>query len=199
MFWDKVAKLYDFSETLYNGKVNLKLCKEVEDMIDAGDDVLECACGTGMLSRHIGQKCNRLIATDYSVEMLKQARKKCSSLPNVRFRKADIMRLKYKDNAFDKVVAGNVIHLLEYPYGALSELVRVCRKGGKIIIPTYILGENKVGESLAVRLMDKAGASFKRQFTYMDYKKFFDNAGYAAVEYKIIEGKMPCAVAVITK
>ncbi|HBI59632.1 MAG TPA: SAM-dependent methyltransferase, partial [Lachnospiraceae bacterium] len=60
MFWDKVAKLYDFSETLYNGKVNLKLCKEVEDMIDTGDDVLECACGTGMLSRHIGQKCNRL-------------------------------------------------------------------------------------------------------------------------------------------
>jgi len=199
MFWDKVAKLYDLCEDLFNGKVNLELCREVEAMIDTTDDVLECACGTGMISRYIGEKCNRLIATDCSAAMLKQARKKCSGLSNVRFREADIMRLRYKDNAFDKVVAGNVIHLLDNPYGALKELERVCKKGGKIIIPTYILAENKVGESIAVRLMDKAGANFKRQFSYRTYMEFFSDAGYVDVKYSVIDGKMPCAIAVVTK
>lgn len=199
MFWDKVAKLYDLCEDLFNGKVNLELCREVEAMIDTTDDVLECACGTGMISRYIGEKCNRLIATDCSAAMLKQARKKCSGLSNVRFREADIMHLRYKDNAFDKVVAGNVIHLLDNPYGALKELERVCKKGGKIIIPTYILAENKVGESIAVRLMDKAGANFKRQFSYRTYMEFFSDAGYVDVKYSVIDGKMPCAIAVVTK
>ena len=42
------------------------------------------------------------------------------------------------DNSFDKVVAGNVIHLLDNPSEALNELLRVCKPGGKLIIPTYI-------------------------------------------------------------
>lgn len=42
-------------------------------------------------------------------------------------------------------------------------------------------------------------ASFKRQFDINSYKKFFEEAGYKNVGYYIIDGKMPCAVAVITK
>lgn len=29
MFWDKVARFYDFFEKAYNGKVNEALCQEV--------------------------------------------------------------------------------------------------------------------------------------------------------------------------
>lgn len=195
MFWDKAANLYDIFEYLYNGEVNHKLCKEVESMVGPYDNVLECACGTGMISKYIGRKCKYLTATDYSSGMLKQAKKKCGSLPNVRFRKANIMNLKYKDNSFDKVVAGNVIHLLDNPHVAIKELERVCKKGGKIIIPTYINDE----DSLFIKLIGKAGAGFKRQYSYKTYQKFFKEQGYDNVEYKIIKGKMPCAVAVITK
>ncbi len=42
------------------------------------------------------------------------------------------------DESFDVVIAANVIHLLDDPYKALSELDRVCRPGGKLIIPTYV-------------------------------------------------------------
>ena len=45
----------------------------------------------------------------------------------------------------------------------------------------------------------KAGADFKRQFTYDTYKEFIKEAGYENVEYSLIEGKIPCAIAVITK
>ena len=59
-------------------------------------------------------------------------------------------RLKCQDDRFDKVVAGNVIHLLSDPHAAVKELERVCKPGGKIIIPTYINASEGVN-SKAVR------------------------------------------------
>ena len=50
MFWDTIAGVYDLFENIYNGKVNKKLCREVAELISAEDEVLECACGTGMLT-----------------------------------------------------------------------------------------------------------------------------------------------------
>ena len=199
MFWDRVARVYDLFEKVYNGKVNRRLCIKVSEMIERNDYVLECACGTGMLSKHIGAKCRKLIATDFSAEMIKQAKKNCKGSDNIVFKKADIMHLKCKDNTFDKVVAGNVIHLLDEPYKALKELERVCRPGGQIIIPTYVNNENMGKPNLFVRIIEKAGAGFKCQFTYETYQQFFDNAGFSGIKYSIVKGKMPCAIAVITK
>ena len=199
MFWDRAAGVYDLFEDVYNGEVNRKLCNRIAAMVASTDDVLECACGTGMLSKYIARKCRRLIATDFSIGMLRQAKKKCEGLTNIKFARADIMHLKYKDDAFDKVVAGNVVHLLNEPYMALKELERVCRTGGHIIIPTYVNNENMGKPNLFVRAIEKAGAGFKCQFTYQTYQQFFEKAGYTNVKYAIVEGKMPCAIAVITK
>ena len=199
MFWDKVAVLYDLFEKVYNGKVNKQLCSEVEALIDEGDKVLECACGTGMLSRHIAKKAGKLIATDFSIGMLKQAKKKCAEYANIKFRRADIMNLKCRDESFDKVIAGNVIHLLDDSEAALAELVRVCKKGGKIVIPTYVNNENAGSPGIFVKMIEKFGAGFKCQFDYSSYQKFFADAGYENMEYKIVKGKMPCAIAIILK
>ncbi|EHL17014.1 hypothetical protein HMPREF9630_01799 [Peptoanaerobacter stomatis] len=200
MFWDKVARFYDIFEKLYNGEVNCKLVIAVSNMIESGDRVLECACGTGMLSKGIALRCKELIATDFSDGMLKQTKKNCQHMNNVKIIKADIMSLNFKDGEFDKVVAGNVIHLLDYPYEALTELIRVCKNGGKVIVPTYVNNENVGKTNLFVRLLKNLGADFKKQFNFKSYIEFFKTAGYIEnVEYILIEGKMPCAIAIITK
>lgn len=199
MFWDKAAGLYDLFENVYNGKVNKQLSIEVAEMMEMSDRVLECACGTGMISKRIGPNCRELIATDFSVGMLKQAKKKCAHLPNVKIKKANIMQIKCRDNSFDKVVAGNVIHLLDDPAMALCELMRVCKVGGKIIIPTYVNNENAGKPNLFVRIIEKFGAGFKCQFNFDSYREFFANLGLEDVEFTLVEGKMPCAIAVITK
>lgn len=198
MFWDKVSGLYDLFETAYNGKVYRNLGERVAEEIEQNDIVLECACGTGAISRYIAPKCRQLIATDFSGGMLKQTWKNCRSFDNITIKRADMTKLKCRDNRFDKVVAGNVIHLLEDPCSAVKELERVCKVGGKIIVPTYINASDGVNQK-AVRLLELAGASFKRQFDIDSYRKFFEDAGYANVEYDIVQGRMPCAVAIITK
>ena len=198
MFWDKISPLYDLFEKVYNGKVYSGTGAKVAEFIEPSDTVLECACGTGAISVSIAPKCRRLIATDFAVGMLRQAEKKCRKFENVVFRKADITHLKCKDNRFDKVVAGNVIHLLPNPELALHELERVVKPGGRIIIPTYINMSKGTGTA-AVKFITLLGADFKRQFDLESYKQFFADMGYANVEYHVVDGRMPCAIAVITK
>lgn len=198
MFWDKISGLYDIVETIYNGRVYRGLGERVAEEIGQDDIVLECACGTGAISRYIAPRCRQLTATDFSKGMLKQTWKKCRKYRNIKIRRADMTHLNCRDNRFDKVVAGNVLHLLEEPYGAVKELERVCRPGGKIIIPTYINASKGVNKK-AVGLLELAGANFKRQFDMDSYRKFFQDAGYENVEYYIVDGRMPCALAVITK
>ena len=62
-----------------------------------------------------------------------------AKLDNVKVEKGNILHLNYADETFDKVIAANVIHLLEHPEIALGELLRVCKKGGEVIIPTYLV------------------------------------------------------------
>ena len=60
MFWDQVAGVYDVFVNVINRKTHKKLRQIVSALIEPGDDVLECACGTGLLSAVIAQKSGRL-------------------------------------------------------------------------------------------------------------------------------------------
>ena len=196
MFWDKISPLYDLFETVYNGKVYSGTGAKVAEFIEPSDTVLECACGTGAISIYIAAKCKNLIATDFAEGMLKQASKKCRHFKNVTFQKADITKLEFADTSFDKVVAGNVIHLLPEPEKALAELKRVTKPGGTIIIPTYI-NMSKGSGTAAVKFIELLGANFKRQFDFDSYKQFFADMGYSDVTYEVFDSRMPCALAVI--
>ena len=199
MFWDRAAGVYDLFANGYNRKTHRQLCEAVNALICATDDVLECACGTGLLTVGIAQRCHHLEATDFSEKMLKQAQRKCRGFCNVRFAQANILYLPYADNSFDKVVAANVIHLLDEPLTALSELYRLCKPGGQIIIPTYMNKEKTGKASTFSKTVGKAGADFKRQFTLETYRQFLTEAGYLPASCVLIKGRVPCAVAVIPK
>ena len=199
MFWDHVAGIYDIFVNVINRKTHQKLKEIVSELIEPEDTVLECACGTGLLSTVIAEKCRRLTATDFSEKMLRKAEKNCRSFRNITYAQADITALSYPDGSFDKVVAGNVIHLLDNPLTALVELNRVCKAGGMLIIPTYMNKDAKGKTSGFAGAVGKAGADFKRQFTAESYKQFFLEAGYPDVKITLADGRIPCAVAVMRK
>lgn len=160
MFWDNVAGVYDIFEDIINKETNKGLCVKVEEEILKTDEVLECACGTGLLSGVIAKKCKSLVATDFSLKMLKRASKKHKGYTNIEFKEGNILQIEYPNENFDVVVAANVIHLLDEPYKALAEMDRVCRKGGRIIIPTY-MNKNDKGKTSA--FANIVGNGFKRR------------------------------------
>lgn len=196
MFWDRVAPLYDAFENTVNRASYEGTALAVAQMIGPGDEVLECACGTGAISAAIAPACARLVATDYSDGMLAQARKKLAKRSNVTVEQADITALPYADDSFDVAVAGNVIHLLPDPEQALRELARVVRPGGTIILPTYI-EPLKRKQGMIPALLARFGVGFVRRFTQASYRAFVEGMGYAEARYRLVRGRIPCAIAVL--
>ena len=105
MFWDNVAGVYDVFVNVINRKTHQKLKKIVSSLIEPGDTVLECACGTGLLSAVIAQKCRQLTATDFSEKMLKKAEKNCRAFCNITYNQADITALPFADGRIPCAVA----------------------------------------------------------------------------------------------
>ena len=90
MFWDRVAWVYDVFANGINRLANRAMCAAVAANIGPEDEVLECACGTGLLTGVIAARCRALTATDFSEKMLAQAERKYANCGNVRFAQADI-------------------------------------------------------------------------------------------------------------
>ena len=197
MFWDRVAPLYDIVVNTANRTVYAATGTAVARLIRPGDTVLECACGTGAIAAAIAPACARVVATDYSEGMLKQARKKLARFPHVVVEQADITDLHYADDSFDAVVAGNVIHLLPDPEQALRELARVVRPGGTIILPTYI-EPLKRKQGMIPALLARLGVGFERRFTQASYRAFVEGMGYAEARYRLVRGRIPCMIAVLS-
>lgn len=199
MFWDNVAWVYDIFAHIINRRADRALCAAVEKRFSPSDEILECACGTGLLTEVIAPRCKALVATDLSAKMLKRARQNCRSYGNIRYAQVDILHLPYADGSFDAVVAANVIHLLDEPYKALRELDRVCKPNGQLIIPTY-MNRTDTGRTNRVSCaIGRAGADFRREFTPDTYRRFFADAGYTDADYILCRGRIPCAVAVLRK
>ena len=194
MFWDRVSGIYDLYQWM-NRKANNKAAAICASCTKKGDIVLECACGTGIMTKVISQHCRKLVATDYSRKMLARAKRKLRSRDNVRFCYADITELPFADARFDKAVAANVIHLLDDPRKALSELTRVVKPGGTVIIPTYISKEANSSARIT-KIFNRMGANFRNEFSLDTYRKFFADMGIRA-EYRLAPGLISCCVAII--
>ncbi|SEW18585.1 Ubiquinone/menaquinone biosynthesis C-methylase UbiE [Ruminococcaceae bacterium KH2T8] len=196
MFWDKIAVFYDLFERAYNNKVINGTASICASFMDREDEVLECACGTGLITAGTAPLTSRYVATDFSEKMLNKCRRKMKGHSNTMIEFADITALSYADDSFDKVIAGNVIHLLDDPKKALDELRRVVKPGGMILIPTYLTKTDGAHRGL-VGVFNRMGANFKKMFDMDSYRAFFEDMGYKDIEYRTAEGKMPCCIAII--
>lgn len=104
----------------------------------AGDRVLDCATGTGDLAiafkRAVGDS-GQVIGTDFCESMLEKAPPKARSKGlEIDFQIADAMNLPYEDNSFDISSIAYGIRNVEDPKRALSEMARVVKPGGRVMV-----------------------------------------------------------------
>lgn len=204
-FWDNVAGIYDAAEAL-NGKVYRQITELVTKLTPAGARVLDCAAGTGQLSFAAAKKADSVLCTDMSEKMLAVAEKNAArqGIANISFEKRNIFHLADEDETYDVVIAGNVLHLLANPEGAVRELWRVTKKGGRLLLPTFILAEGKNSFSeqfkqVMLRAYKLVGFNPATDYTPASYKKMLTDCGLGEVKVKLIRGMMPCCFAVIKK
>jgi len=104
----------------------------------SGDQVLDCATGTGDLAfefqRSVGRE-GRVIGIDFCAEMLDVARAKAEGLglPTL-FEEADALGLPYTDGSFDVASIAFGIRNVDDPARGVAEMARVVRPGGSVAV-----------------------------------------------------------------
>jgi len=106
--------------------------------IPPGAAVLDVGCGPGYLLEALGARGFVLSAVDASKEMLCRARERLERFPDnqvAELRVGDIENLPFQGAVFDLVCSTGVIEYLAADEKALSEMYRVLKPGGYLVLP----------------------------------------------------------------
>jgi ubiquinone/menaquinone biosynthesis C-methylase UbiE len=107
------------------------LCEALD--LRAGQTVLDVAAGNGNVALAAARRWCDVVATDYVQALLDRARERASAdRLTIEFREADAENLPFPDASFDAVVSTFGVMFTPDQERAASELVRVCKRGGKI-------------------------------------------------------------------
>lgn len=111
----------------------------------ADDVALDAGCGTGDDARMLAAICRngRVVGVDRRPGLVAEAeRRAAGSGLRVTFQVGDIHRLEFPDGAFSVVRAERLFEHLDDPEGAIAELVRVTRPGGRVLVASPDLDSN---------------------------------------------------------
>lgn len=101
-------------------------------------DILEIACGTGRVTKHLAKsvKHDTLTATDLNQDMINVAKEMVNE-KRMKWMAADAMDIPFDDGSFDLVVMQFGIMFFPDKEKGLKEAYRVLKNGGKIIYNTW--------------------------------------------------------------
>jgi len=135
--FDAVAERYD----LLNDVLSLGQCRRWRAVVarvvaaGPGDVVLDIAAGTGTSSRAFAASGATCVACDFSQGMLRVGARRTGSQPGpVTFVAGDALALPFADRAFDVVTISFGLRNVADASAALTEMLRVTRPGGRLVI-----------------------------------------------------------------
>jgi ubiquinone/menaquinone biosynthesis C-methylase UbiE len=94
--------------------------------------VLDAGCGDGIQMEHYNHS-NRVCGMDLSLTRLKRARERLNGNPLFL---ADLLDIPLKANTLDVVILGEVIEHMEEPHSVLTEIHRILKPSGHLILDT---------------------------------------------------------------
>lgn len=185
-FWDRYSKNYSAlmrrSERMY-----LQIHKAIRSFLKRDMDVLELACGTGQLSVPLSPYVRAWEATDFSPEMVKQAKKQLHT-SRLHFSVQDATKLPYGPESFDAVVISNALHIMPQPEKALSEAWRVLKPGGFLFAPTFVWGNGRWA-GFRLWVMGLSGFHVYHRWNAGELMAYLSERKYAIIHHQLLGSK----------
>lgn len=131
--FDGVAKHYDRTNSVLSmgNSIIWRVATVRAVAAQTGERILDIAAGTGTSSAALARSGADVVAADFSAGMIEVGRHKH---PNLTFVEADAMALPFEDGEFDAVTISFGLRNIEDPKLALSEMYRVLKPGGRLVI-----------------------------------------------------------------
>lgn len=140
--WEKIAGNYDKQSSKFESAYRLSIEKS-KKVLKNSHNVLEMACGTGIIALGVADQVNSVIGVDISPKMINIATEKAVklSIKNVNFQIADGYSLQYSDNTFEAILLFNSLHIVQEPNALLAEAYRLLKPNGYLITATDCYSE----------------------------------------------------------
>ena len=161
----------------------------------AGGDVLELACGTGVVTRSLAPKTGgqRYVATDFNPPMLEIAKSKALE-DHLEFQVADATALPFEAGQFGTVVCQFGVMFFPDKQTAYAEVARVLKPGGTYVFSVWdSLKHNHfariIHEGIGALYPEDPPQFMKLPFGYYDLRKIVEalqDAGFAKVTIEAI-------------
>ena len=168
--FDGIARHYDLTNDLVSLGQDRYWRRATVSAVRAqeGETVLDLAAGTGTSSEPFADAGARVVPCDFSFGMLAVGKERRPDLP---FTAGDATRLPFADASFDAVTISFGLRNVVDTVGALREMLRVVRPGGRLVIcefsqPTWSPFRTVYNEYLMRALPKVAGAVTKDAGSY---------------------------------
>jgi demethylmenaquinone methyltransferase/2-methoxy-6-polyprenyl-1,4-benzoquinol methylase len=131
--FDGVAERYDLTNAVLAMRQDRRWRQAVARALDLrpGQTALDLAAGTGTSSEPFVEAGVRTVPCDFSLGMLRVGR---TRRPDLGFVAGDATRLPFADGAFDAVTISFGLRNVVDVDGALREMLRVTRPGGRLVV-----------------------------------------------------------------
>jgi demethylmenaquinone methyltransferase/2-methoxy-6-polyprenyl-1,4-benzoquinol methylase len=141
--FDRIAGVYDLMNTAMTAGLHHRWRSRAAELtlVGPGARVLDVATGTGDLAIELARRVapdGEVVGSDFAEGMLDRARAKVAARERMavspRFEWADAMQLPYDEGSFDAATVGFGARNFEDLPRGLSEMVRVVRPGGRVVV-----------------------------------------------------------------
>jgi demethylmenaquinone methyltransferase / 2-methoxy-6-polyprenyl-1,4-benzoquinol methylase len=129
--FDSVARRYDLTNSVLTLGLDRLWRRRTRETVQLkfGDAVLDVAAGTGVSTAELARSGATAVACDFSLGMLRAGRRRRPTVPMVA---GDALQLPFRDDSFDAATISFGLRNVADVGGALRELARVVRPGGRL-------------------------------------------------------------------
>ncbi|MCW3996347.1 MAG: methyltransferase domain-containing protein [Candidatus Bathyarchaeota archaeon] len=173
----KIMQRYDLTAEMYDERYaeeqRRKYCETLREIDVTGKVILDVGCGSGLLFGQVATKAEMIVGVDVSRNLLAKAKVNGRDFGNVFVVQADADFLPFTDGFFIVVFAFTVLQNLPKPALTLSELWRVVRLEGLVVV-----------------------TGLKKAFGLENFMDLLENSGLRLVSF-VDDDSLNCYVAVL--
>lgn len=183
-YWNRRAASYDEGAMGTYEDAYRKTAERSLPYCGPEDDMLEIACGTGIMTLALAPHVGHMTAIDISDEMIARLREKSGGDDgNISLMHTDVFDHSLDGKQFDIIAAFNVLLYMENIQEALSRINSLLKPGGTFLSATDCVGGSDTPDAREKRRRVESGElSFVGFYTPEELGKMIEDAGFSILE-----------------